>query len=144
MTAVSNPTSSFALHEILARDSIPVARWALSRVLLMNDANYPWLVLVPERPGMRDLHDLLPNDLATLMDEVVRASRALQSLFKPDKLNVAALGNMVPQLHVHVIARFNNDRAWPKPVWGVVPAKPYDENAADELISDLRSAFVSC
>lgn len=144
MTALTNITSSFTLHEALARDTIPVARWALSRVLMMNDANYPWLIVVPERPGMRDLHDLLPNDLATLMDEIVRASRALQGLFKPDKLNVAALGNMVPQLHVHVIARFDNDPAWPRPVWNALPAKPYDENAADELVADLRTAFVAC
>lgn len=144
MTALSNTTSTFTLHEVLARDTIPVARWALSRVLLMNDANYPWLVIVPERAGMRDLHDLLPNDLATLTDEIVRTSRALQGLFKPDKLNVAALGNMVPQLHVHVIARFDNDPAWPKPVWNAAPARPYDETAAEELVADLRSAFVAC
>ena len=144
MTATSKTTSSFALHATLAKDTFPVARWALSRVLLMNDANYPWLILVPERPGLRDLHDLLPNDMATLMDEIVRASRALQGLFKPDKLNVAALGNMVPQLHIHVIARFECDLAWPKPVWGAVPPKHYEEDVAEELLSDLRTAFAAC
>ena len=144
MTAVANTTSTFTLDRNLERDTIPVARWALSRILLMNDANFPWLVIVPERPGLRDLHDLLPNDLATLTDEIVRASRALQGLFKPDKMNVAALGNMVPQLHVHVIARFDNDPAWPKPVWNALPAKPYDPAAAEELVADLHSAFLAC
>ncbi len=144
MTSATRSAGSFALHERLAEDTFPVARWALSRVLLMNDANFPWLILVPERPGLRDLHDLLPNDLATIMDEMVRASRALQGLFKPDKMNVAALGNMVPQLHIHVIARFETDSAWPKPVWGAAPPQPYEQEIAEELVSDLRAAFAAC
>ena len=143
MTPATRASSSFALHDTLERDTFPVARWALSRVLLMNDANFPWLILVPERPGLRDLHDLLPNDLAKVMDEIVRASRALQGLFKPDKMNVAALGNMVPQLHIHVIARFDTDPAWPKPVWGAVPARSYEQEIAEELVSDLRAAFAA-
>ena len=144
MAVLSNTTSSFTLHEVLAGDTIPVARWALSRVLLMNDANYPWLIIVPERAGMRDLHDLLPNDLATLTDEIVRASRALQGLFKPDKINIAALGNQVPQLHLHVIARFASDAAWPRPVWGAVPPRPYTPEALAERMAALQTAFASC
>ena len=131
----------FELHPQLAADTVPVAEWPLCRVLLLNDASYPWLVLVPARPGLRDLHDLSPDDLAAATDEVVRASRALEALCSPDKLNVAALGNMVPQLHIHVIARFGNDPAWPKPVWGVIPAVPYGQDELDARLTALREAL---
>ncbi len=134
----------FQLDRRLAADTHQVARWALSSVLLMDDANYPWLILVPEHPGLRDLHDLAPADLAALCDEMVRASRALQALFKPDKINVAALGNMVPQLHVHVIARFEGDAAWPKPVWGAEPPLAYSAEALAERITALQAAFANC
>ena len=131
----------FALDPTLARDTVPLEEWALCRVLLMNDARYPWLILVPARAGLRDFHDLAPADMALATGEITRASKALQALFAPDKLNVAALGNMVPQLHIHVIARFKNDAAWPKPVWGVRPPEPYDEAALAARIGDLRGAF---
>ncbi len=133
--------ADFTLDPTLARDTVPLGEWALCRVLLMNDAQYPWLVLVPARPGLRDFHDLTPADLALATGEIVRASKALQALFEPFKLNVAALGNMVPQLHIHVIARFADDAAWPKPVWGVRPAEPYDEAALTARLGDLRGAF---
>ena len=133
--------SDFVLDPSLARDTVPLEDWALCRVLLMNDAQYPWLILVPARPGLRDFHDLEPADQALATGEITRASKALQSLFTPVKLNVAALGNMVPQLHIHVIARFADDAAWPKPVWGVRPAEPYDEAALTARIGDLRGAF---
>lgn len=132
----------FVLDPRLAADTIEVDRWDLSLVLLMNDANYPWLILVPQRPGLRDIHDLLPPDLLRLSAEIVRASNLLIGLFpeggKPDKMNVAALGNQVPQLHVHVIARFVNDPAWPKPVWGAVPPQPYTEVARAQRLKRLR------
>jgi len=131
----------FQLDTKLAADTVEIDRWTLCRVLLMNDANYPWLILVPERPGLRDFHDLAPADLAVMSAEIVRASQALQSLFDPVKLNVAALGNQVPQLHVHAIARQSDDAAWPKPVWGAAPAVPYNEAALDERIASLREAF---
>ena len=133
--------ADFALDPSLAGDTVPLEDWALCRVLLMNDAQYPWLILVPARPGLRDFHDLEPADLALATGEITRASKALQSLFTPVKLNVAALGNMVPQLHIHVIARFADDAAWPKPVWGVRPAEPYDAAALTARIGDLRGAF---
>jgi diadenosine tetraphosphate (Ap4A) HIT family hydrolase len=131
----------FQLHDRLAADTVEIDRWALSRVLLMNDSNYPWLVLVPEREGLRDLHDLAPQDHAPLMAEIARASRALQAIHSPHKLNVAALGNVVPQLHVHVIARFTTDAAWPRPVWGVAPPKPYGEAALAEALQKLKAAL---
>jgi len=130
----------FQLHEILARDTIEVARWALSELRLMNDSRYPWLVLVPRRAGLRDFHDLATEDLPVMTGEMVRASRLLQEAARPDKLNVAALGNQVPQLHVHVIARFTDDAAWPNPVWGSGAAEPYTPEALAERLALLRGA----
>jgi len=130
----------FALHEGLDRDTRPLATWALSRVLLMNDSQYPWLILVPEREGARDLIDLDPKDRAILVEECARASAILRAMVRPDKLNVAALGNVVPQLHVHVIARFTKDAAWPKPVWGVSPPIAYDEAGYHKFRTDFRAA----
>lgn len=133
--------SEFELHPQLAADTVEVARWDCCRVLLMNDATYPWLILVPQRPGARELHLLSAGDLALTTAEIVRASQAMERLFQPVKLNVAALGNMVPQLHIHVIARFEDDAAWPKPVWGATPAVPYAVAALAERVEALRGAF---
>ena len=133
--------TAFELDAKLAADTAEVAQWDLCRVLLMNDANYPWLILVPARAGLRDLHDLAADDLAAMTAEIVRASTALEDLFDPVKLNVAALGNQVPQLHVHVIARRTDDPAWPKPVWGAAPARPYDDDALSTRIAQLREVF---
>ena len=112
---------SFQLHHRLADDTVFIIDWPLCRVLLMNESDFPWLVLVPRRDGLRDYHDLAEDDLAAASTEVVRASRLLVSVYSPDKVNVASLGNQVPQLHIHVIARFIADAAWPKPVWGGLP-----------------------
>lgn len=131
----------FALHPQLAADTFDIGRLELSRVLLMNDSRYPWLILVPEKPDLVELVDLGNTDLSRLVSEIRRASLALRELFAPDKLNVAALGNMVPQLHVHVIARFRNDSAWPRPVWGGPPAPPYAAAAAVKRINELRAAL---
>jgi diadenosine tetraphosphate (Ap4A) HIT family hydrolase len=132
---------TFQLHGQLAKDTVEVARWELSRVLLTNDSTYPWLILVPERVGLRDFHHLAPADLPVMTGEILRASKALESAFQPDKMNVAALGNQVPQLHVHVIARFIGDPAWPGPVWGVQPAVAYGEAALAERLALLRRSF---
>jgi diadenosine tetraphosphate (Ap4A) HIT family hydrolase len=123
----------FELDAKLAADTIQLARWPLSRVLLMNDANYPWLILVPEREGKRDIIDLDAADRARLMLEIGDASETLRRMFDPFKLNVAALGNQTAQLHIHVIARFREDPAWPRPVWGAVPGKPYDATTLTEF-----------
>lgn len=135
------PRAGFALHPQLAADTFEIGRLELSRVLLMNDARFPWLILVPERSDLTELVDLRPGELHRLSDEIRRASLGLRELFRPDKLNVAALGNMVPQLHVHVIARFRTDAAWPRPVWGGPPAPPYPAAAAVKRINDLRAAL---
>jgi len=129
---------TFTLDPRLAADTAPVGDLALSRVLLMNDANYPWLILVPRLPDVTELIDLEENAQVQLTAEIARASAALKAVTACDKLNVAALGNVVPQLHVHVIARRRDDAAWPKPVWGAAPAKVYAPAARDALIAALQ------
>ncbi len=127
----------FSLDPRLAEFGHSLTQWDLSLVLLARDANYPWLILVPRVTGVRDLHELTRPQRLQLMDEIARASEALERAFQPDKLNVANLGNQVPQLHVHIIARFEDDRAWPHPVWGREPAKHY----APELL-EARSQLL--
>jgi diadenosine tetraphosphate (Ap4A) HIT family hydrolase len=131
-------SDGFELHAQLARDTASLGDLPLSRVLVINDANYPWLLLVPRRPDIVEVIDLNEVEQAQLMTEIARVSRALREVTQCHKLNVAALGNAVPQLHVHVIARFRNDAAWPKPVWGAVPPRPYDREALHNLVTPLR------
>ena len=131
----------FVLHPRLAGDTFEIGRLELCRVLLMNDSRYPWLILVPERGELVELVDLTATEHHRLTDEIRAVSIGLRELFKPDKLNVAALGNMVPQLHVHVIARFKTDDAWPRPVWGGLPAPPYEAAQAVKRVNDLRAAL---
>ena len=119
------PPDRYGLHPQLAADTHPLATFELCELRLMDDANYPWLVLVPRVPNARELVDLDAAQRHRLTDEIDRAARLLRDAFRPHKLNVAALGNLVPQLHVHVIAREENDPAWPAPVWGRVAARPY-------------------
>lgn len=133
--------ASFELHPRLAADTVPVTKLDLCHVLLMQDSRYPWLILVPEQARLRDLHDLSNQDQITAMHEIDRASRVLQEIHQPDKINVAALGNMVPQLHIHVIARFTNDAAWPAPVWGIGEAVPYEPQGLEATLHRLREAF---
>ena len=129
------------LHPQLAADSHPLAAFALCDVRLMDDANYPWLVLVPRVAGAGELIDLQADARHRLADEVDGVARALRAVFRPRKLNVAALGNLVPQLHVHVIARFEDDPAWPAPVWGRVAARPYTPEQLVERIGRLQDAL---
>lgn len=129
---------SFTLHPRLAADTIALGQWPLCRLLLMNDVRFPWLILVPARPGLREIHDLAPQERAVLIEEIARASTSTQQAFKADKMNVAALGNQVPQLHVHVIARFAGDAAWPNAVWGQGSTQPMSEAEQAERIARLR------
>ncbi len=131
----------YELHPQLAADTHPLAAFELCELRLMDDANYPWLVLVPRLPEARELLDLDAAQRHLLTDEIDRAAHALRSVFRPFKLNVAALGNLVPQLHVHVIARFEHDPAWPAPVWGRVAARPYTPDALVERIRLLDAAL---
>ncbi len=108
----------FTLHPQLERDTIFIADLPLSRALLMNNHLFPWVILVPREPQIQEIMQLAVSQQHQLMDEITAVSQAMQAIFSPDKLNIAALGNQVPQLHIHIIARFKNDTAWPNPVWG--------------------------
>jgi len=134
--------SGWALHPQLRDDSHPVAMLALCEVRLMDDANYPWLILVPRIIDAVELTDLPRSEQGQLLEEIGMASRALQAEFRPDKMNIAMLGNVVPQLHVHVIARSRDDPAWPMPVWGRVAAVPYSAAAATTRCSDLQARLL--
>jgi diadenosine tetraphosphate (Ap4A) HIT family hydrolase len=141
LVTTTAPTD-WSLDRQLDRDSTAVGDLALSRVLLINNANFPWLVLVPRRLDVIEIIDLAESDQLELMREIAQASRALRTVTRCDKLNVAALGNAVPQLHVHVIARFRNDAAGPQPVWGQ-PAqrepKPYAPAELEQFMQQLRT-----
>jgi len=126
------------LDSTLERDTVPVGDLPLSRVLLINDANYPWLLLVPRRTGASEITDLEYVEQAQLMTEIAAAGRVLKELSDCHKINTAALGNVVPQLHVHVIARKRGDAAWPKPVWGAVPPISYDKKDLESVLAPLR------
>ena len=131
--------TTFALHPQLERDTVPVGDLTLSRVLLMKDANYPWLILVPQRAGIVEIFDLAEDERTQLMQEIAQASAALKALTECEKLNVAAIGNIVPQLHVHIVARRHSDPAWPKPVWGAAPAIAYEPDVRDGFVAALRA-----
>ena len=133
-------SSQFEVHPQLVADTVPVGDTELCRVLLAKDARYVWIILVPRREGLRELHDLDPLDQIQLMAEATHMSSSLQDIFEAGKTNVAALGNMVPQLHIHIIMRNEGDPAWPGPIWNVGDPQEYD---ADELSARL-SAIQSC
>src|SRR5262245_22956759 len=131
-------SAGWSLDSQLERDSVPVGDMPLCHVLLINDANYPWLLLVPRRSGIIEITELDYIEQAQLMSEIIQASRSLKAITSCDKINIAALGNVVPQLHVHVVARSRGDAAWPKPVWGAAPARSYEQSAMDKLLVPLR------
>lgn len=132
---------NFQLNAVLARDTCEITRLTLCRVLLMNDKNYPWVILVPERADLAEIHDLVVEDQQLLMAEMSRVSTALKQLYQPDKINIGALGNIVSQLHVHIIARFESDAAWPGPVWGAGAAVPYEAHALAKVRADILAAL---
>ena len=134
--------NSFALDPRLAADTSFVMDLRLSRVLLMNDARFPWLILVPMRAGLIELHDVAQQEMPVLMAEIANASRALKSLTGAAKINVAALGNLVPQLHLHVVARNSDDPAWPGSVWGQGAAIRYSAEALAALLKRMRAALI--
>ena len=132
---------TWSLHPQLAQDTVPVGDLALSRLLLANDANYPWLILVPRRAGLVEIIDLSGHHRLELMEEIADAASALKAIIECEKLNIAALGNQVAQLHVHVIARRHSDAAWPNPVWGAAAPSAYHPAVRDGLIGALRRAL---
>ena len=133
--------TGFTLDPRLAADTHFVGDWPVSRVLLMDDGRFPWLILVPRVPEARELHALSEPIRAEVFGEVVRAAAALERATGASKMNVAALGNVVPQLHVHVVAREPGDAAWPAPVWGVGERQPRDAASRDELLERIGAAL---
>ncbi|SNY91849.1 Diadenosine tetraphosphate (Ap4A) hydrolase [Cohaesibacter sp. ES.047] len=134
--------AQFTLDPQLEGDSLPLAELELCSVRLMNDANFVWLLMVPQRSSLVELIDLARGEQHLLMDEIRQVSQALQQATGCDKLNVAQLGNQVRQLHVHVIARNEGDGAWPGPIWGKLPARPYSDQDAEKMIETLRAALL--
>lgn len=133
--------AEFELDQRLASDCIDVTDWPLCRVLLMNDRQYPWCILVPKRAGISELHQLNEQDYAQFCQESRRLSIQMMSLFEGFKLNIAALGNVVRQLHIHHVVRFENDPVWPAPVWGKLAPVAYDEAEMNALLAKLREVL---
>ncbi len=134
------PFPGWSLHPQLEHDTVPVGDLALCRVLAIDDADYPWLVLVPCRAGAVEIADL-GADAARLMDEILLASSVLKDITRCDKINVAAIGNVVPQLHVHIVARWKTDPQWPKPVWGHVSPRPGEAAAFARFKAAIREGL---
>lgn len=129
--------SDYRLHERLAADTILLGHWPLCELRLMNDSQYPWVILVPRRPDVREIYELSAPDQQHLLQEINVMGQGLMQLFAGDKLNVAALGNLVPQLHLHLLVRFTADAAWPAPVWGRNPAVAYEADALAARLAAL-------
>jgi diadenosine tetraphosphate (Ap4A) HIT family hydrolase len=132
---------AFKLDRQLEQDTVLVADWHLCHVRLMNDSRYPWVILIPKVEDVSEIHQLADEQQQLLLGESVRLSKALEQLFAPHKLNVAALGNMVRQLHIHHIVRFEDDASFPLPVWGVGDAVPYEAEALNETVNGLQIAL---
>ncbi|MDX1497304.1 MAG: HIT family protein [Salinisphaeraceae bacterium] len=133
--------TAFELHPQLAADTEVIGDLPLCRVLLMNDANYPWLILVPRRADTREVYELSIGQQGLLWGEVTEVGENMMQQFDGHKLNIAALGNMVPQLHIHVIVRYENDPAWPGPVWGAQAAQPYEAADLEERRKAITELF---
>jgi len=133
--------TTFELDPRLAADTEDLGMLGLCQVLLMRDARYPWLILVPAKPDLVEISDLGPEDRAILMDEVTVSGTTLAGLYRPEKINTGALGNIVRQLHVHIVARNTGDPAWPGPVWGHSAAEPYDVAALEVRIKEIRRSL---
>ena len=135
--------TTFVLHPQLAKDTALIGRIGECLLLLMKDARYPWLILVPEQEGLRELHDLSDDQFSSVTQIIKQTSLRLQTLTEALKINVAALGNMVPQLHIHIIARREDDASWPGPVWGVGTAEPYTEDELTVLVATLKASLLA-
>ncbi len=133
----------FKLDTRLENDCHFVAELSLSRLLLMNDKNYPWLILVPKVYGVQEMYELPTELQQTLWSEIAEISKLLKTVCEPTKLNIGALGNIVRQLHVHVVARFDSDKAWPGPIWGAHQSQPYSASESDSFITKVREQLKS-
>ncbi|MGZ8160578.1 MAG: HIT domain-containing protein [Methylobacter sp.] len=128
----------FQLHPRLEQDCIAVGRFRLCRLLMMNDSQYPWFILVPERADVREIYQLGKTERELLTEESSYLAENLAALYKADKMNIAAIGNMVPQLHIHHIVRYQTDKAWPAPVWGRFDAVPYTEQQIADNVARIK------
>lgn len=131
----------FKLNERLRADTIELGRLELSLLLLMNDSSLPWLILVPEREEITEIEELTVGERSLLIEEIACLSGLIRQLYRPQKINVGVLGNIVPQLHVHVIGRFTNDRAWPNPIWGSGPVETFGSAKLHEVYSLVRASL---
>lgn len=129
--------AEFTLNKKISDDSILISKLELSELRLMNDANYPWFILIPQQNNLCEIYDLTDNQQKILMSEINKLAKFIKTHFKADKINIANLGNIVEQLHIHVIARYKDDKAWPDPVWGKYPQKKY----LTEQILALKELF---
>lgn len=132
---------NFQLHPRLEQDCIEIGRFDLSRLLLMNDSQYPWCLLVPEKEDIEEIYQLSPDEQLQLQKESSLLSAKMAEIYRADKMNIAAIGNMVPQLHIHHVARYRTDKAWPAPVWGHSSPIPYDKKQIREQLARLREAL---
>ena len=131
----------FTLDERLQKDTLVVGRFELCLLLLHRDSNYPWFILVPQREDVTEIYHLSPADQQLLLAESTLVAEALASLFLPDKLNIAMLGNIVAQLHIHHVARFKTDVSWPGPIWGAAPAGEYEASVLQQRLESMRNAL---
>jgi len=136
-----NQTPEWELHPMLVREALPVGDLALSRLLAARDAGYPWLMLVPRRVGVSEIFELGVAEQAALIGEISQVSMALKALTNCDKINVGNIGIVVPQLHVHVVARHRGDPAWPRGMWGAAPPKAYEPGVLEKFVEDMRKAL---
>ncbi|MEZ5529750.1 MAG: HIT domain-containing protein [Porticoccaceae bacterium] len=127
----------FELHPRLAADTVSVGDFSLCRLLLHRDANYPWFILVPRQEDLSEIYHLSEMDRQQLIRESCQLAEALVDVFSPDKINIATLGNMVPQLHMHHVVRYKNDGAWPNPIWGAQPPRDYSEQMLQERLEGI-------
>lgn len=135
---------TFELHPRLAQDCHPIGRFGLCRLLLMNDSQFPWFILVPEIAGVTELHQLSAEQRRQFIDESCYLAENLAALYRADKMNVAAIGNIVEQLHVHHVVRYRHDKAWPQPIWGKFSAVAYTPEQLAETVQRLKSRLARC
>ena len=131
-------TTTFQLHLRLKEDCIAIGRFELCQLLMMNDSQYPWFILVPEKAGIKEIYQLNKPERHTLTEESSYLAENLAVLYKADKMNIAAIGNLVPQLHIHHVVRYQTDKAWPAPIWGKFPAAPYSQQQITDNIAKIK------
>ncbi len=132
---------TFQLHPRLQQDSLAIGQFSLSELRLINDSQYPWFILVPRRHNISEVYQLAEKDQQLLQQESSLLAKTLVELFTADKLNIAAIGNIVPQLHIHHIVRYKTDIAWPAPIWGKFDTVPYSTQQLEERVKLIKSAF---